>query len=286
MIYSDRALKTGASIAGIRIHHTRFKDALEGVGRAVQLGNYFHHPLGVSVIAPAGSGKTLLIDSVQANICQWPFLSPNSVIVASLKEAPTVGQIQDDLLANFNYAIPPRSRPRTNAALFHVLVDAIAQHQVQLIALDEYQHVFLARKTEVHAAIIDWTKRLMSRTMCPVLLSGTETLRSIEKADPQLSTRIPTIITLPAFDNDEDWRGILKAFASAVQEVDLSSLATDYATAVFKATRGTMRLLKSLIIESSMIAIDKSEGEVTRSHLSLAFRRVFGADTSAANPFD
>lgn len=35
-----------------------------------------------------------------------------------------------------------------------------------------------------------------------------------------------------------------------------------------------------------MIAIDKSEREVTKNHLSLAFRRVFGADTSSANPFE
>ncbi|WP_042304086.1 TniB family NTP-binding protein [Paraburkholderia kururiensis] len=286
MIYSERALHAGSRIAGIRIHHTRFKEALEGIGRVVQLGNYFRHPVGVSIIAPAGSGKTLLIDSVQTNVCEWPFLSPNSVIVASLKEAPTVSQIQDDLLANFNYAIPPRSRPRTNAALFNVLADAIEQHDIRLIALDEFQHVFLARKVEVHAAIIDWTKRLMSRTACPVLLSGTETLKSIERADPQLSTRIPTVITLPAFGNDEDWRGILQAFASAVPEVDLSSLCTEYATAIFKATKGTMRLLKSLVIESSMIAIDKSEREVNKNHLGLAFRRVFGADTSSVNPFE
>lgn len=76
MIYSERALQAGSRIAGIRIHHTRFKEALEGIGRVVQLGNYFRHPVGVSIIAPAGAGKTLLIDSVQTNVCELAVPEP------------------------------------------------------------------------------------------------------------------------------------------------------------------------------------------------------------------
>lgn len=286
MTYSHKALHVGMLIAQIRIHHSRFKDALEGVGRVVQLGNHLRQPVGVSIVAPAGAGKTLLIESVQRNVCEWPFLRPNSVLVASLKEAPTVAQIQEDLLANFNYAIPPRSRRQTNAVLFNVLVDAIEQHDIRLIALDEYQHAFLAQKIEVRSAIVDWTKRLMSRTGRPVLLSGTETLQAIEKADPQLTTRISSVFDLPKFGNDEEWRGVLGAFSAAVSEVNLASLVTNYATAVFKAAGGTMRFLKLLIIEAAMIAIDADELQVEKHHLRLAFQRMVGSGSTRDNPFD
>ena len=286
MTYSHKALQVGMLIAQIRIHHSRFKNALEGVGRVVQLGNHLRQPVGVSIVAPAGAGKTLLIESVQRNVCEWPFLRPNSVLVASLKEAPTVAQIQDDLLTNFNYAIPPRSRRQTNAALFNLLVDAIEQHDIRLIALDEYQHAFLARKVEVRSAIVDWTKRLMSQTGRPVLLSGTETLQAIEKADPQLTTRISSVFDLPKFGNDEEWRGVLSAFSAAVGEVNLASLVTNYATAVFKAAGGTMRLLKLLIIEAAMIAIDADELQVEKHHLRLAFQRMVGSGSTRDNPFD
>ncbi|CBJ44004.1 TniB family NTP-binding protein [Ralstonia solanacearum] len=284
MSYSHRAIQAGYRINQIRIHHPAFKDALDGVGRIIQLGNNLEHPVGTCVIAPSGAGKSFLIESVQRNVCNWPFLRPESVLVASLKEAPTVAQIQEDLLADFNYAIPPRTGRKTNAALFNVLVASIEQHDIQLIAIDEYQHVFLSRKDEVRVAINDWIKRLMTKTSRPVLLSGTELLRGIEKADPQLTTRISSIFNLPEFQNDLDWRGVLNGFVTATSDVDLSELNT-YAKPIFNATKGVMRTLKSLIIEAAMIAIDAETTKVEKDHLRLGFLRLFGPGSSRSNPF-
>lgn len=285
MTYTDKALELARRIDGIRIHHTRFNLALEHIGRVIQLGDHLTSPPGITLIAPAGAGKSLLIDCVRNNICNWPFLRSGNVISASLKESPSVGQIQDALLANFHYAIPPRPTRSNNRALSTILIESIKQHRIQLIALDEFQHVFLARKNEVREAIIDWTKRLISQTKCPVLLSGTEKLRSFEEADRQITSRVPTIVSLPAFANDEEWRGILNAFAAAVTDVDLSRLATEFATAIYKATGGSMRVLKLLLIECAMITVDQDERDVSRKHLDIAFRRLFGSDTSLANPF-
>lgn len=284
MSYSHRAIQAGYRINQIRIHHPAFKEALDGVGRVIQLGNNLERPVGACVIAPSGAGKSFLIESVQRNVCNWPFLRPESVLVASLKEAPTVAQIQEDLLADFNYAIPPRTGRKTNAALFNVLVASIEQHDIQLIAIDEYQHVFLSRKDEVRVAINDWIKRLMTKTSRPVLLSGTELLRGIEKADPQLTTRISSIFNLPEFQNDLDWRGVLNGFVTATSDVDLSELNT-YAKPIFNATKGVMRTLKSLIIEAAMIAIDAETTKVEKDHLRLGFLRLFGPGSSRSNPF-
>ena len=284
MSYSAKAIQVGIGISQIRIHHPAFKDALDGVGRVIQLGNNLEHPFGACVIAPAGAGKSLLIESVRRNVCNWSFLRPQSVLVASLKEAPTVAQIQEDLLACFNYAIPPKTGRKTNAVLFNVLVAAIEQHDIQLIALDEYQHVFLSRKDEVRVAINDWIKRLMTRTARPVLLSGTEILRGIEKADPQLTTRISSIFNLPDFENDETWRGVLAGFVGGTRDLDLSVLKT-HANLVFKATQGVMRTLKALIMEVAMIAIDANESKVGKEHLRLAFQRLVGPGSTRDNPF-
>ncbi|MDQ0141826.1 TniB family NTP-binding protein [Cupriavidus necator] len=286
MSYSAKAIQVGISISDIRIHHPAFKGALEGVGRIIQLGNNLRHPFGACIIAPSGAGKTLLIESVQRNECGWPYLRPQSVLVVSLKEAPTVAQIQEDLLASFDYVISPRTGRKTNAVLFNILVAAIEQHDILLIVIDEFQHVFLSRKDEVRAAIVDWVKRLMSVTQRPILLSGTEVLRSIERADPQLTTRIASIFTMPDLKNDENWRGVLGGFASATRElVDLTVLTT-HANLVFKATQGVMRTLKSLIMESAMIAIDAQRTAVERQHLQLAFQRLFGNGSTKDNPFD
>ncbi|CDN63816.1 hypothetical protein I35_5980 [Burkholderia cenocepacia H111] len=44
-------------------------------------------------------------------------------------------------------------------------------------------------------------------------------------------------------------------------------------------------MLKALIIEVSMIAIDDGKGQITKKHLQLAFNRVYGDDSSLPNPF-
>ena len=283
MSYSPKALQVGSRISQIRINHTAFKEALEGVGRVIQLGNNLQHPVGACVIAPSGAGKSCLIESVQRNVCNWSFLRPESVLVASLKEAPTVAQIQEELLASFKYAIPPRAGKKTNATLFNVLVAAIEQHDIQLIAIDEYQHVFLSRKDEVRVSINDWTKRLMTTTSRPVMLSGTDHLRNIEKADPQLTTRISSIFYLPSL-KDKEWLGVLNGFVKGTTDVDLSELNT-YAKPVFNATEGVMRTLKGLIMEAAMIAVDANVTKVEKEHLRLAFRRLVGTGSSKCNPF-
>lgn len=285
MTYSAKALDLRRRIDSIRIHHSKFQEALESAGRVIQLGSYSAEPPGLTIVAPSGAGKSLLIECIRNNVCNWPFLRPDNILVAALKESPNVGQIQDALLRNFNYSIPPRTGRRNNNILSTILCDSIVHHKIQLIALDEFQHVFLARKNDVRESIIDWTKRLITQTQCPVLLSGTERLRSFENADPQITSRIPTIISLPALRNDEELRGVLNAFATSITEVDLSPLATQHATAMFRATLGSMRRLKHLIMEAAMIVLDSEAPRIDRQHLELAFRRVQGADTKQANPF-
>lgn len=285
MTYSPKALELRRHIDGIRIHHSKFQEALDSIGRAILLGSASSEPPGITVIAPSGAGKSLLIECVRNNVCNWPFLQSGNVLMAALKESPSVGQIQDALLRNFNYSIPPRAGRRDNNVLSAILCDSIIHHNIQLIALDEFQHVFLARKNDVRESVIDWTKRLITQTRRPILLSGTERLRSFENADPQITSRIPTIVSLPAFRNDEEFRGVLNAFATSVTAVDLSSLAMQHATPMFRATQGSMRRLKYLIMEAAMIALDSEACGIDRKHLELAFRRVHGADTSHANPF-
>lgn len=286
MSYSVRALDVALSIDRIRINHTRFMSAMDGVARVIQVGNHTKQPVGVTVVAPAGSGKSLLIDCVRNNVCDWPFLRRSGVLVASLKESPSVAQIQGDLLECFHYAVPTRSVRSTNNAMFNVLTRAIAQHSIQLIALDEFQHVFLARQNDVRASVGDWLKRLMTETCVPVLLAGTEMLRTIEEADPQLSSRIAAIFTLPSFENDSDWIGLLSAFASASKDIDLSILPTKLATPMFKATRGNLRELKWLVKEAAMCAVDANVDVVGRDHFREAHVRHFGPDSGRSNPFE
>ncbi len=285
MTYSSSALAIGQKIAGIVVEHTHFKEAINAIGRAIQVGNAIDIFAGICLIAPSGYGKSLVIECVRKNVLQWPQFDSASVLFASLKETPTVAQIQGDLLRELHYAITPKATLKTNAAMNELLVSAIKQSRIRLIALDEFQHIFLARGDVISHPVNDWLKRLMNLTGIPVLVSGTERLAAISNSDPQLATRIPTVVRLPVFKYDAEWLGFLKAFCQKVQEVDLSILPDRFGREIFVACAGVPRLFKLLAIEGAMIAFDAKCGSLEESHLRIAFFRVFGNCSPQENPF-
>lgn len=285
MPYSGKALTVGRKLEQVVITHSAFTQVVEGIGRIIQLGNDLSSPRGVALIAPSGCGKSLLVDLLKRNAYGWSFLEPHSILVAALKEAPTVAHIQRELLKCFDYPITIRTTESTNAAVNNILVTAIAQRKTQLIVIDEYQHVFLAGKDGVRRTVNDWLKRIMSVTERPVLLTGTEALAALQEADPQISTRISGTFRLFPFKHDAEWKGVLRAYSENCPDVDLSNLSSECSRELFIASQGVFRLLKGLVIESAMIAVDDEKPAVCRDHLRQAFYQIFGPATSRENPF-
>jgi hypothetical protein len=285
MSYSEKALGAARALHQVVINHSTFTQALDGIGRIVQLGNDLGNPIGMCLIAPSGCGKSLLIDLLTRNAYGWPFLNAQSVLVAALKEAPTVAHIQSELLKCFKYPIPIRTSASTNAAVNNVLIEAVAQRKIQLTAIDEYQQVFLAGKDGVRRSVNDWLKRFMTLTEKPILLTGTEELSALATGDPQLSTRISATFRLMPFRHDAEWKGVLKAYSDDCQALDLSPLRNEYSRELYLASQGVFRTLKGLVLESSMVAIDDSAEAVNRKHLSTAFLRIFGPASTRENPF-
>lgn len=285
MPYTEDALTVGRRLNKVVVSHSSFLQALEGIGRVIQLGNELGSPRGMCLIAPAGCGKSLLIELLRTNAAGWSFLDPQSVLVASLKENPTVGHVQSELLEHFKYAINPKPSERTNSQINKVLVHAIAHNKIQLTAFDEYHHVFLTRTDGMRRAMNDWLKRYMTVAAIPILLAGTEELAALQNGDPQISTRISSTFRLSPFKHDSEWKGVIRGFVESCGEVDLSPMHAASSRELHCASQGVFRNLKQLVVEAAMIAVDDHKKIVDRAHLSLAFRRVFGNACSRENPF-
>jgi hypothetical protein len=287
MTYSANAMAVGLALSKIFVGHQSFIEAIDAIGHALHLGNGAEIFAGVRVIAPAGTGKSLLLECVQKNVRKWPILNGELPIIhTSLKEAPSVAQIQDGLLKNFNYGLSGAYRKTNNNEVNNILVTSIKQFKVQAIALDEFQHVFLANGASVSLPVIDWLKRLMNLTAVPAILLGTEQLERLAATDPQLTTRIPTTVRLHAFKYDETWLGFLKAFAQkAATVIEINCIHEEFGRELFICTRGVPRTFKAIVIQAAMIAIDDGKSRLERAHLKLAYRRHVGNEFDAENPF-
>ncbi|WP_368643437.1 TniB family NTP-binding protein [Castellaniella ginsengisoli] len=288
MPYTEKALTAGRQLADVIVQHAAFRDALDLIANALDMGNAVGLFAGVRVIAPSGSGKSLLIDCLQRNIIDSPYLTePLSVIRTELKESPSVSQIQGGLLDNFGYGLTGRGRATSNNNEVHaVLVEAMRAHKVQLVVLDEFQHIFSPASEKVSTHVLDWLKRLMNISRVPVVLVGSKLMDRLEGTDRQLTSRIPSVIRLPAFQCDARWVGFLKAFAKESVAVDLSPIVgPQIALHLFRVTQGVPRELKRLLVQAVMMAIDADEKSIAPARLHAAYAIVYGPDKAAEDPF-
>lgn len=286
MEYSEQALQAAHSFSKLIVPHTEFQSAINFLKDSIQIGNHTGIFSGVRIIAPSGAGKSLLISHI-ADFMRKGSSSDVSIPVlsVSLKENPTVAQIQGDLLASFDYGLRHVTRSSTNNEMNHVLVTAVVQHKVRLIAIDEFQHVFQARGQKISTVVIDWVKRFMNLTGIPFVLAGTEPMGQLTQLDPQLTTRVSTVLNLSLFSPSREWLGFLKALAAGCPEVDLSPIHEKFAKKLYDATSGSPRLLKAILVRSIVLLVTRNEGQITESALREAFTFQHGPETTLENPF-
>lgn len=287
MIFSDEAVRAGRLLSDQIISHPGFEAVVNQIESAVQIGNEVGIFSGVRIAAPSGSGKTTLMKYVGRRLqARYGFEGSTPVISGSLKENPSVSQIQAELLSNFNYALSGISRSVSNNDVNIVLLKAISQNRVRLIAIDEFQHVFLAGGTKVATVILDWVKRLMNLTNVPVVLVGTESMDRLEGVDAQLTTRIPIVARLSPLRLSGEWLAFLRGFVAHSPQIDLSPLCEeDIARRFYLATAGSPRMAKSLLIHAVCLGITTNQSRVCAALLKEAYRLQKGALPDEENPF-
>lgn len=289
MLYTKKAMAAGRELRNAVIRYPSFYKALNLITNAVEVGNGTGIFTGVRIMAPSGCGKSLLIECLQKNVTKSSLLDGElSVIRTELKETPSVSQIQGGLLDNFKYGLVDHGRRSVNNTDVHrVLLAAIKEHRVQLIVLDEMQHVFSSHNDKVATHVIDWIKRLMNMTGVPIVLVGTELMDRLGAVDPQLTSRIPTTIKLMPFMHNSEWIGFLKGLVSQCHAVDLSIIAeSPLATQLYGISKGVIRPLKSLLVQAVIMAVNAEEKKLTVERLLSAYEMVYGPEIAAENPFN
>jgi hypothetical protein len=286
MKFTQEAMQAAENFQNQIIPHSRFQSVLESIENAVEIASTGIFT-GVRVSAPSGSGKTALISHVKNRLdMQYGGDGSIAMITASLKENPSVSQVQNELTDHFKLATRgPRSANNNDVNL--IMVNAIITHRVRLIAIDEFQHVFLASGLKVATPVIDWLKRLMNYVQVPVVLLGTEAMDRLVGVDAQLTSRIPTVGRMGYFKLNSEWFGFIKALAGSCKEMDLTKIYEDksMAAAMHMATGGSPRMTKALLIHAICIGISSGTRTLTTELLREAHAKQMGADADLENFF-
>ena len=240
------------------------------------------------VTGDTGAGKTSLIEyyhKEKPNL-EGEYASKITILSTSLPESSTPITAAQQLL--YDLGDPFYSKSDNIIELTAKLVVLIKNCQVEMIIIDEFQHMIEFKTKKVLFRVADWLKMLIVRTKVPIILFGLPYSELILQTNKQLAGRFLLRQNLEPFRIKlKANRNYFLSFLNAVDKAlpfESSSNLTDQkiSKAIYVASKGNLRNLMVLI----NYAVKKSlkQGEIKLSVESL----IYAADTlniTAKNPF-
>lgn len=249
-----------------------------------------------SLIAPAQTGKTTIIDSYIQKL-NTPDALMNGEIPAlkvTLGANITRRQFAQDILEAFeNFGCNALVESGTEAQLLRRAANYLAARKVQVLFLDEFHHLVHSDNRKVVMSVSETVKRLLITGSCPIVVSGLEEARKPFNGNAQLAHRTedhidlhPLDPTSPA-DLDLFWT-FLSDYLVKSEQVgagELRHLLTDEIPAgILEVSQGVLGAACNLVKDAVQIAASKSKMIVEKADLIGATDRAISKGLYHRNP--
>lgn len=280
----EQVIRAAREIDNAIIMHPRFRLAYEGIHRIIEMASLVNVPVGATVTAPSGCGKTALIRTIQRSITSEGILTSGPKCLSLVAEAnATVGHLVLQIMRQLGY--PATIRTSTLHEQSELLASAIRERGIVAILLDESQHIGRGKRTLIAAAITDWIKQISDQSGVVFILLGTPDLRPLTETNDQLGSRAPAHFELKAFDLNEEWVGLLRHLSKEVTSFDISSAHTTFYRQLHRVTGGALRPLKQVLIASTLAAYKLGKLSLDKDCLAAGHEQVFGPHPHTPNIF-
>lgn len=236
-------------------------------------------PLHLLIVGESGVGKsTLLKHYVAAHPrIEHEEYTEIPVLFASLDEAPTPKTLSGKLLLSMGSPFWNKGTAEERRDQLLRLLDAC---KVQLVILDEANHLVDRGGEKTLHTSADWIKNVADASGIPFVLAGIPRTKRLLDTNDQLRGRFREVISVERFsvaDSAEEirFRSVLKSFQrllSGIDSIDLSS--REIARAFAFATDGRLREIRSLLVRSVELALASTTSKLTMAVLAEAFASV------------
>ena len=286
----------------IYVAHPEAEHILKKIKRCHSSRGYSSEPRSMSLTGATGSGKSTIIDQYMlkheayetAKETSIPIfksiIQPNTnirdFVISVLKSliASVSGIREDDVDDEFLKGDLGSVRKR--------LYKYIAQAEVKIIILDEFQHLISSKDKKVLNHIADTIKTLINETKVPVVLVGTTKANAVFAENPELARRLSEKINLTPFSiSDSSSMTIFRKFLAEVDKLlpfeSFSRLATkEMSVRMYAASNGFIDDMMRLIHDAGYTAIHDGAESIGIQHLAQAFDNNPGQNqTAPGNPF-
>lgn len=275
------------------IEHPPFVEASKIlIGQMIAARHSRHRPRGALIYGPSGAGKTTLCNRLVERFPRYDTEDRTiiPVLYVELPSQPTTKVIAEAILSSLG---DPRPHTGTAEERIKRAIKLIAACSVELILIDEVQHISDNLDGRMRNIAADSLKSLMNATGIPFVFLGLPSASTYFSSQIQLGRRLNPKINLCAYpyktatDQDAFARLLLTFDRKLPFDKESSLVDPDLVERLHFASFGLIGILSTLVEGALRIALQSKADTLNRDHLRLAFRsEVFIDCKPQRNPFD
>jgi hypothetical protein len=266
------------------------KDAIESNLQLFRESGLARHML---VLGESGTGKSSLCRWLAGQHPRRRLMERDviEVLIVTIPPAATVAGIVDAVLRALG---DPWRGVGTITAKTERIVTLCRGCGVELLLVDEAQHLQDRGAAKTHYLVGDWFKHLIDEIGVPTVLLGLPRLEELLQVNDQLRRRFSRRIRLALGQSDTESieTECLQLFLSLASLIEVSVVsepfeASDMGLRLYYACDGRVAYIKKLLFASLRLSLDEDYGPIDASLLARAFtEEVWPGGIGMLNPFD
>lgn len=273
------------------IIHPRMNQIMKRLNECREWSKLAVEPECLLILGESGVGKTTIADKyLNENLpIEFEDVTVIPVLKASIPIPATKKSVVSELLQKLGDRTPYKGTlHQQTSRLCHLL----EMCRVEIIILDEFQHIIDPDNERVLKSVADWLKILIEKSKLPIVLTGLPDSIKILSNNPQLRRRFSSQETLERFPitSSRDKKNFAKVLQIIGEKIPYESeLPLDDEKMMrrfYVASKGLISRIMKIVRHAARDAEEKKTSVLTLKMFAAAYERSFVSDQDyEPNPF-